>query len=921
MPLDAVRWLISRHPWWIILAWILLTLAIGLAAPNLTQLAAEGQAHLLPTDAESVQASKIIASAWPDLSYESIVLLALHRPGGLTPPDRDYARQVSRLLESPQGRPAPIARTLGPDSPPEIAERLVSRDGTTQLVLVPLSTAFVSPVSFEAINWIQAQADLTGPRPAGLELLWTGDAIIGRDYMASVQESLDRAAIVTVVLLLVVLLFVYRSFWLAILPLGTIGMSLAISRGVLAWMAQAGWAISPLVELFLVVILFGCGTDFCLYLSWRFAEHYQPDNPAGAMRVTLRRSTEPLLTSAGTVMIGLLLMGVTKFKLFSSTGPSVALGLLITLVASLTLMPALLLILARIRPSAFHGLVHRSHAVWDEVARAVLARPALAWCGALALMAGPAIIGLQSGFIQDLFSELPRDSRSVQNFRMVAEKFGAGTVAPLTLVLETNTDLRSSQGLAFIDDITRTIDYLRSTVEVRSATRPLGNPATLEPARIASRLEAVNEGFTRMAEGADQLRSGLNQGAARLRTAMQIEQATGMTLTGSPTEAAASARRSLMSGLGQAMSAVTGPRLSPRPAPGPTPTPAEPAKSSSAPKTANASSDPGTPQTKTKGEDPRALLLRELTLAAEGANQIGDGARRAQAELQGILRDPVGQLALERLLITPRTVQENPELRRSFDAYITPDGKLARFDVTLADRIFSTEAMNQVDVLRRRLKEHIAEQDIIPATVSITGANAQSADVRDLTQRDQQVTWVIVPLGVLIVLWIALRDFLACVNLVVTMLLTYAFSLGVTHVVFVNLLGAEAVDWKVPYFLFVLLVAVGVDYNIFLMSRLQEEARLTTLKMGIRRAIGQTGGLITSAAAITASSFASFLSSPLTSIRQLGLALVVGIVFDAVLVRPILVPCGHWLLYRVREWRSDRALPEPQYPSFETVLD
>ena len=180
--------------------------------------------------------------------------------------------------------------------------------------------------------------------------------MIGRDYMANVQTSLDRAAVATVVLLLIVLLAVYRSFWLALVPLVTIGISLVISRGLLAWMILAGWEISPLVELFLVALLFGTGTDFCLFLSWRYAEHLNPNNPAGSMRVTLGRSFAALVTSAGTIIIGLLLMGTTRFKLFSSTGPSVAMGLADALAATLTLTPALLILLARIHPRSFDGL-------------------------------------------------------------------------------------------------------------------------------------------------------------------------------------------------------------------------------------------------------------------------------------------------------------------------------------------------------------------------------------------------------------------------------------------------------------------------------------------------------------------------------------------------------------------------------------
>ena len=154
------------------------------------------------------------------------------------------------------------------------------------------------------------------------------------------------------------------------------------------------------------------------------------------------------------------------------------------------------------------------------------------------------------------------------------------------------------------------------------------------------------------------------------------------------------------------------------------------------------------------------------------------------------------------------------------------------------------------------------------------------------------------PIGVFLVLLLTLRDPMPCFNLVATMVLTYAFALGATHLLFVTILGAAGIDWKVPYFLFVLLVAVGVDYNVFLMARLREESHRTELGTAIIRAVGQTGGLITSAAAITACSFASFLFSPLSSLRQLGFALVVGITIDALIVRPVLVPCGHWLLNR-----------------------
>ncbi len=343
MTLDTLRGVVTRRPFHVACAWLVVAVVVGVAAPDLTRLTAESEALLLDKSAESARAEAIIKSVWLDQSYESMAVVALYRPSGLTAADHDYAAKLADAF-SATDRPKDIARVLGPKSDPRVAERLISPDRTTQLVVVELTTAFVSPTAAEIVAWLQKKAAAI-PRPDGLELKWTGDAVIGRDYMADVQTSLDRAAIATVCLLMFVLMAVYRSFWLSLVPLVTIGISLIISRGVLAWLVKAGWATSPLVELFLVAILFGSGTDFCLFISWRYAENWNPANPAGAMRTTLRRSMGALLTSAGTVIIGFLLMGTTKFSLFSSTGPSVAVGLALTVVATLTLTPSLLVIL------------------------------------------------------------------------------------------------------------------------------------------------------------------------------------------------------------------------------------------------------------------------------------------------------------------------------------------------------------------------------------------------------------------------------------------------------------------------------------------------------------------------------------------------------------------------------------------------
>lgn len=900
MRLEHLRRVVIRRPGWVVSGWFLAAVVVALAAPDLTKIAADGQANLLPKKAESARMAALIAKTWPEQSYESMAVAVLHRPTKLTKEDGAYAERLAQRFEA-AGRPRSVLRVLGPHADPDVAGRLISRDGTTELVAVPLSVSFVSPNAHDAVDWLERQAkELDGSRPSGLQVSWTGDAVIGGDYMDDVQASLDRAAVATVILLLIVLVIVYRSLPLAMVPLITIGVSLVIVRGVLAWLAKAGWEVSPLVELFLIVVLFGSGTDFCLFLAWRYGENWNKDDPAGAMNQTLCASTAALLTSAGTVIAGLSLMGTTQFKLFSSTGPSVAIGLALTLMATLTLTPALLVLLAKSRPQSFSGLTAGSSGLWALLGKRVLKRPLLTWVATLLVLAPAAVLGLQTEYIQDLFTEMPSSTKSVQALREVAARFGTGFLSPLTVVVSvqpTETgNFRDSTGLALIDDASRLLSQNRRLVEVRSATQPLGSTALLDPARLSSRLKVVNDGFKRMSDGAAQLRDGLTEGVRKVRLGALFESMLGQTLPGS-------------------LFAPKGPpKVESPPAPSSNPLASVVRWTNSAmigtrnrlDSVASKAAEAGAGSTGgADGSDPKQAMIRDLAHAAEGAGQIASGASRALHEVSAILADPVGRHSLDRLLITPETVREHPDLRKSFDAYISKDGKLARIDLIPSERMNSEAAMDQVLTLRRRLGESLGESPWLHVTAGIAGANAESVDIRTLTRADQRQTWLIVPAGVFLILLLALRDPWACMNLVATMLLTYAFALGITHAVFVTQLGDEGLDWKVPYFLFVLLVAVGVDYNVFLMTRLQHETQRLGLRKGIVRSIAKTGGLITSAAAITACSFASFMLSPLSSIRQLGFALVVGITVDALLVRPVLVPCGHWLMKR----RLDKTSP------------
>src|SRR5436305_3010317 len=170
MSLEAIRVFVSRRPGWVVFIWLALAALVGGFSPNLTRLAAEGQARMLAAGDESRRAAELVRQCWPDQSYESMVVAVLHRPGGLTDADRQFAARLSRRFEA-GSRPREVRRVIGPSSAPEIAQRLISPDGTVALVAVSLSTSFVAPATHVAVAWMRRQAtDTALAVPTGLEI-------------------------------------------------------------------------------------------------------------------------------------------------------------------------------------------------------------------------------------------------------------------------------------------------------------------------------------------------------------------------------------------------------------------------------------------------------------------------------------------------------------------------------------------------------------------------------------------------------------------------------------------------------------------------------------------------------------------------------------------------------------------------------
>ena len=470
---------VAHHPWWVIGAWVVAAAVIVPFAPELE--VNSDQTSFLPDSYESVKANEVAAAAFPRAQASSAIFVARREDHGeLTRADQSKVATIAGELGEAR-IPGVLAVVSGPEQ--------VSPNGEVQLVQVAFSADSRDERVQDAVGALRERA---APLFAGTGLVagLTGDAAIAVDRADAFSSGELIVGVATVVLILVLLTAVFRSPSAALVPLLVVGLVFVIANALIAVVANSlDFEVTDTLNSLLIVVLFGIGTDYILFLLFRFRERLREGEPArDAVAHAVARVGEPIGSAALTVAVAFAALLLAKLGLFRTMAPGLIIAVLVAVLAALTLVPA---ILALLGPRIFWP-----SKAWQRTPKATRYRGLGQWVAAhpwnAAISSGVALLALAASAFHytadyDALSSLPSDTESAQAFEDLRSGFPAGALNP-TQVYITSDEPLGAEDLRPIEDALRGVDGIASVAA--PSLSPDGRTAliaaSLEPSPFAN---------------------------------------------------------------------------------------------------------------------------------------------------------------------------------------------------------------------------------------------------------------------------------------------------------------------------------------------------------------------------------------------------------------------------------------------------
>jgi RND superfamily putative drug exporter len=915
----------------IVIFWVAVAALTNVLVP---QLEVVGEAHnvaLSSPDSPSLQAFQHIGKVFKEFDYDSAAMVVLEGDQPLGADAHKYYDDLVKRMEADTSHVQHVDDFWGD---PLTAAGAQSPDGKAAYVQVFLVGNQGEAKSLESVDAVRKIVADT-PAPQGVKAYVAGSAAQIADQFEVGNASTNLVTGLTVGVIAIMLLIVYRSFVTMIIALLTVLIEMASARGIVSFLANANViGLSTYSTNILTLLVIAAGTDYIIFLLGRYHEARGNGFDREVSYYDMYRGTSHVVLGSGLTIAGAVFcLSFTRLPYFQSLGIPAAIGVFVALVASLTMAPAVVVIGSRF------GLLEPKRATqkygWRRIGTAIVRWPVpiLITTIGIALIGLLALPGYKTSY--DVGTYLPKDASSNQAYAAAERHFSKARLNPELLMIDADHDLRNPTDMILLERVAKAVFHTDGIAQVQSITRPLGTPLDHSsiPFQISANSAAqINNLPYQQARAADLVKqvAVIDDGIKVLRQQYALQQQSSE-VTHEQSEAfkqtVATAQdlrdkianfddtfrplRSyfywephcydipLCSALRSIFDALDG-------------------IDTLTDQLANVSQS----ISKLDQLQPQLTALippqiknqqtnRDLTMTNYATTAGIYDQTQAALNNSTALGQAFDASKTDDSFYLPPEAFTNPEFIRGLKLFLSPDGKAARMIITHDVDPATPEGISHIENIRHAAQEAVKGTPLAGSKIYIGGTAATYKDIGDMAKYDVLIAGIASLSLILLIMMFITRSIIAAVVIVGTVALSLGASFGLSVLVWQYIFGIQ-LYWVVLAMAIILLLAVGSDYNLLLVSRFKEEIH-AGINTGIIRSMAGSGSVVTAAGLVFAFTMASFIVSDLVVLGQIGTTIALGLLFDTLIVRSFMTPSiaailGRWFWWPVRV----RNKPVPQ---------
>jgi RND superfamily putative drug exporter len=920
----------------IILVWLFVAVALSVITPSLDVVGDEHSVSLSPQSSPAFQGMMNIGAVFKQFDSDSTAMVVLEGQDKLGDSAHQFYNQIVAKLSADH---AHVENVQDFWSDPLTAAGSQSPDGKAAYVQVFLRGAQGTTPSHEAVASVRNLVSSV-PGPPGVKAYVAGNTVLNADTSVAGHKSLAVMALVSIGVIAVMLLIVYRSIVTSLLALLIVGIELFAAQGVTATAGNLNIiGLTPYAVSMITMLAIAAGTDYVIFLLGRYQEARAAGQDREEAYYTAYHGVSHVILGSGLTIVGALMcLTLCTLPYFQTMGLPCAIALLVIVFAALTLAPAIVAVASRFGLLDPKGQL--STRGWRKVGTVVVRWPV----PIIVVTALIAIIGFVSllTYVPQYNDQKFTPADMPANVAMTAAErhFSQARMNPELLMLEADHDLRNPADMLVIDRVAKSVFHLNGIERVQTITRPLGSPIEHSsiPFQIAMQNSATmqqakiqNDNTAQMLEQADELTKTIAN-MEHMYSVLQQVTSTTHDLVGATQQIQTDTNelrdhiadfddflrpirnylywephcfdipvcwsiRSVFDTL-DGIDTVT--------------------------------DDLGSVVNSTERLDvlmPQILATLPPTIAAmktmrdfmvaSHSTMAGIQAHQQEgAEGSTLMGQYFDEAKNDDSFYLPPEVFQNPDFQRGLKMFVSADGKAVRFIITHQGDPASVEGIKHVAGIKETVADAVKGTPLENAKVSLAGTGSLYSDMQHGVTVDLMIACIAAMILIFAIMLIITRSVVAALVIVGTVAASLGTACGLSVLLWQDILGL-GVQWIVLPLSIVILLAVGSDYNLLVVSRLKEEIH-AGLNTGIIRGMGATGRVVTAAGLVFAFTMMSMIVSDLRVVGQLGMTIGIGLLVDTLIVRSFMTPSiaaalGRWFWWPLNTFRTPgNAAREPE---------